>query len=884
MNANLHIKKRCRAMLGNLVENGTDVKVIKVLLEQLGGNISPEERRIYEGEVAEMLSVDVTTYIEKTASGANAATICGHMGTNHEEKLLSRPVLVNTDVNPVIGPGMKQIGNNFVVIPPVIHVDKINDSEYAFGELDMYGIPEWIEYTAELDGNLYHQVYAKGDKGFKTCRPQNYIDMSYMIPEGILKKYNYLVQDSAAGSLGLDEVDVGWNVYPYDDETNVAKLVTKQHPDEKCEIHQRTEKITRMELCDTHGNILGTIFPEVRADFEKKDNIAYLSLDPAGAVSVRLMTLSGSGRSGDICYMNLIHPVTPMAKGELHRAVERCLFPLEGKGTHFDSLLQKFFPKGFGGWAGLMVEGRVWLPDQNALFDALKACPGTMSAAMTDLGVVSNMKEMLTRSNLSPKDKESCMSALKLYIGTMILEGVFALAKEGYAVRAENLKVLISYPENGSGEGVTRLIIRAIRGALSLVNEYMVPDNQLVVDENVFFYSESEATAEWHKNNPPGKSFMGRNVAAGTPDYGHSTHDYSLRVNDHLYMFSIPYAAQYITNATLAKVYDGNACALMRCFLGGSQELKIRALESIEQSMESSQGKLYERLGFVLSLNRLFSSCVFKVTGSNADIFQMKVQQITEAKLNIAIPAYAYTVIRALKDGELKLDSSIILAPVGKGSLAIDNTVDDFERRFIQRLNNQIQYMINNDEKFPKNTVFTGVIQLLPNNDREKISVAQGMIDIEENSGADRSGYISVIPDPIEYYLDLAYSVDQSGIAAREEVSIELEKFNTPAMRARYNAMREEIYDQAFDALVNSYRYEQFEESFNRWGYTGIEEGVAYDEAGILDDTIRTIVKQQFQNLVAELKQCRKELVMSCPYIEKEMMCSAMIDLAIERL
>ena len=62
--------------------------------------------------------------------------------------------------------------------------------------------------------------------------------------------------------------------------------------------------------------------------------------------------------------------------------------------------------------------------------------------------------------------------------------------------------------------------------------------------------------------------------------------------------------------------------------------------------MESKQGELYERLGFNLSLNRLFSECHFHVTGINADMFQMKVQELTEAKLNIGIPAYAHTIVR----------------------------------------------------------------------------------------------------------------------------------------------------------------------------------------------------------------------------------------------
>lgn len=123
-------------------------------------------------------------------------------------------------------------------------------------------------------------------------------------------------------------------------------------------------------------------------------------------------------------------------------------------------------------------------------------------------------------------------------------------------------------------------------------------------------------------------------------------------------MFSIPYAAQNITNATLAKVYKGKAAELMRCFVGGNQDLMQGAMQTISGAMELKKGKLYERLGFVLPLNRLFGSSRFCVTGANADYFQKIVQQIVEAKLNVAIPAYADSIVRAVKAGDLPIDQA----------------------------------------------------------------------------------------------------------------------------------------------------------------------------------------------------------------------------------
>ena len=64
----------------------------------------------------------------------------------------------------------------------------------------------------------------------------------------------------------------------------------------------------------------------------------------------------------------------------------------------------------------------------------------------------------------------------------------------------------------------------------------------------------------------------------------------------------------------------------------------------------------------------------------------VSVQQLTEVKLNAGIPAYADIIVRAIKDGCLETDREVFLAPVGKGSLAINNTAKGFEERFARRI------------------------------------------------------------------------------------------------------------------------------------------------------------------------------------------------------
>jgi hypothetical protein len=881
MAGNPHITKRCRALLTNLIAKGANAKVLGKVLDYIGGALTDAEMELYRAEPAETLPEEVIKYIQETSAKADPLAVCNYMGSSVSEKVLRQPVLINTgtrclsDINDTFG----EISDRLIVIPPVQNVRSIKEAGYKFARETVNGIPKWIEFRARLDGELCHKIYAAGKSGFRICQPDNYIDMAYMVPEGILAKYNYLVQGSAAGAITNDNLETRWNVFPEDPGSSVIRLTSNQY-DGDWEIHQRSLRIERMELCDREGNVLGTIVMPKILTPERKNQKMYLSLDPAGATSVRLKSIEGSGKSEAISYENLTFPLTPTATTEFNQTLERRLMDSGESGTHFDSLLQQFFPETMGNWSALMVESRIWKPDEQVLFAALKDSPGTMTEAMTNIGVISNMKEILTRSNLKVRDRQLISMALKQYIGIMILEGILALAREGFSVPYNNLEFMISYPENGSGEGLTKQILDVIRGAISMVNEYLLPEAQLAEGGNITLCSESEAAAVWHQLNPPDRVYIGDAVALASLDIGYSTSDFSLRVNGRLYLSSVPYAAQRITNGSLARVYeDGNAAALLRCFSGGSQNLKNQAEDAIGKAMESKQGELYERLGFNLSLNRLFSECHFHVTGINADVFQMKVQELTEAKLNIGIPAYAHTIVRALKDGALHENSEILLGPVGKGSLALNNTALGFAERFASRLYEEINYLLHLDPAF-EGTEYTGNIRLLTNNDTEKLSVAQGMIDMKEH--VHERAEIIVSGEPTEHYLDVLYGsgVDADN-EAKEQFREELARLTGKARRLERQAKQSELYKEAFKQLVSGYTYQKFEEAYERFGYTGIEDGI--HDVGVLDNRIVRTVQRDFENLRAQLQQS-EELVMSTPFVEEEMLCGAMIDLALKRI
>ena len=105
----------------------------------------------------------------------------------------------------------------------------------------------------------------------------------------------------------------------------------------------------------------------------------------------------------------------------------------------------------------------------------------------------------------------------------------------------------------------------------------------------------------------------------------------------------------------------------------------------------------------------------------------------------------------------------------------------------------------------------------------------------------------------------------------------ELNAADTAATKAEYIAKRRALYNNAFENLMDNYTYTDFEGDFNLWGYTGTGDGS-------FDDSVRSMAKDSFDNLIAELKDSKKSLIMSCPGVEKEMICGAMIDLIIERM
>lgn len=257
----IHISQNCcRALLTNLIAKGANAKVLGKVLDYIGGALTDAEMELYRAEPAETLPEEVIKYIQETSAKADPLAVSNYMGSSVSEKVLRQPVLINTgtrclsDINDTFG----EISDRLIVIPPVQNVRSIKEAGYKFARETVNGIPKWIEFRARLDGELCHKIYAGREERISNLSADNYIVWRTWCRRDILAKYNYLVQGSAAGAITNDNLETRWNVFPEDPGSSVIRLTSNQY-DGDWEIHQRSLRIERMELCDREGNVLGTI-------------------------------------------------------------------------------------------------------------------------------------------------------------------------------------------------------------------------------------------------------------------------------------------------------------------------------------------------------------------------------------------------------------------------------------------------------------------------------------------------------------------------------------------------------------------------------------------------------------------------------------------------
>lgn len=885
---NLHIVKRTCTYIRMLCDDlppAFRTKFYNVFKDLMAGFTEGEllqEAFFLRSEPLVHLRDDVTAYLNRVSPTSSAALICGLPGENTNNVLLQRPCLitVNTDAATSSIGREWRIREDLVMIPPVTPDNGRPDHMSCTTGSSSDG-SVWAEVNIKYPGTTHRRIYSLGRNciNYVIANPDSIVDMQAGTPVGLFRKYNYLEQGSTAAVRYPTIPNCKWTLLPLSSTEISDDLGSRQDPDRRWMIYQRECPVTHLQLTDDAGTLLGTLFVPDRPTFEMTENtVMNVAFDLGSSRSVRIATIEGTGRfdqleSPDTDTISFMSPLTPMSFRDL-REIEEFSFDRLGDGnTYIEPLVQRFnfqsVEKYAADTSGLLARHRIWRPDMDVLFEALIQDTGSMNDARTRVGVDAAPKERLSNSDLSEEDRYEARFALRFYIGTLFMETIFRAAKRGYSFAKENLQFGVSFPDNGIDTGLTREVKDAILGASEYVNEYLTPENHLAENSNLFLYAENRATNVWHSKNPPEKKFLGETVAAATSDCGNTTLDFTLSIARHSYSCSIPYAGRNITNASFSEAYNDAPQDLVACFPGVSADLKSRAKEALLAASHATQGRLDQRLGFSMTLSQLFNSCDMRVTGPNADQRMHRMQQLISTKEYVTIPAVAATIARAVKEGDIGLEDDILIAPVGRGSLALDNTSEGFRQSYTLRVMEQLSRLLGKEYK--------GNILFLPNNDVDKRSVAEGILYMMEGSAADLVNIPLISPgsDLEDHYLDLAYGEQKD---ERDAARNHLRSLDLPETCAKYRDAFDHLYNKAFNTIIDSYTFEDFENSYNIWALTGRTDG------GVTDRMIREEVRNNFRNMIAEARETMEYFIMSCPGVEKEHICGSLLDICLRRI
>lgn len=871
-----------------------------------------ESVRLLKAEPRAVLPEDVRTYLSTVTDFANVGLVCGWPGENEDNILLGKPCLVTVPPDAVSVDNDWRIGKDMELVPPFVPAlnphysvrpDRLTCLSGRVSGSEA-GNPGWAEVTLEMDGKLHHRVYNLDPENCNIANPDGFVDLQANAPSSPFRRFNYLERGSTAAVRYTVISDSHWNLLPVDSNTAVDELDSYQRPNSKWRLYQRRVPVTCMALTDAEGTVLGSRYLPAPPLFMKQTNTRHVAFDLGSSRSVRLTTVKGTGLfdppalprpdgrsftensfaetgfTEDVAGARdpFMMAMTTMSPRDIREVEEFSYDQLDNTGAYIEPLVQRFItclPAGeMPATTGLLARTRNWRPNPDDLFSALMNDTGTMDDARTRIGVEAAPKERLADSSLSRENRAYAQTGLRYYISTLFMEAIYQAARDGYSFAEGNLKFGVSFPDNGSDTGLTREVREAILGAAEYVNSYLAEDQAggyLIENKNLFLYAENLATHVWHTKNPPeDKRYLGDSVATGTSDCGNTTLDFTMAVNRHAYSCSIPHAGHDITGASLHEAYEGRTSNLVDCFPGASPDLKTKARAALGAAERATQGRPDKRLGFSMTLGQLFNHSIFRITGPNADPAMHKVQKLITIREFISIPAVAATIARAVRKGDISLTSDVYIAPVGRGSLALDSTLDDFKIYYVSALKRQISRLLEKE--------FTGTIRFMSNNDVDKRSVAEGILYMMEASAPNLTN-IPVFErreDLEGHYLDMVYGRDSS--AEKDERQKKLRSLDTDQGRADYKDAFDALYEDAFEALMKNYTYDDFAESFNTWALTG------RSDEGMTDRMIRDAVKEDFNNMLAETRSERKNLIMSYPGVEKEHVCAGLLDICLHRI
>ena len=704
--------------------------------------ISIDDTEVFSEEKALVISDDVQRYIESISSDINIAGLAGYFGKRNEDIFVDEPVLIFTDIDggsDVSGiEGVQKIYDNMYLLHPV----KQQITNYSYEIVNDENC-QFVIASVEKNHVKYRRIYS-GIEDWKYSRPDWIIDLNYHLNETDLNIFTYASVNSYVSACeGREEIKLSFDIHECDNDARVATICSGTDVDKKWDIYQLHRPLNIITFYDDLHVCRGMLFVPRAIRKEKATNLL-ISLDPGGESST-LMIYDFSLKAHGAKYHNIAYPLIPMPALAFKKFVEMALDENDMDGQiRRESRLQKH----------TLLHGETlsnhWLyrinPTTEELFRQMVKYPSEGDKLFERMNIKTNLKMPLAMGDAPEENRKD----YAMYVATVLRPILFDALREGYTLnqnkRVGSIKVLVAFPDNGQEDQKTIVFIESLRESFRYLNELLSRENQFVENRNYFLMSEANATAEFQIMIDSDHLTEGATVLVA--DIGATTTDLDLRIKNKNFTMSIPYAGDEITIRSMLTIFsvDEEISLINNSFT--KQDIAQKIGKPIYQSLHENKTNKAKREneGVRLALAYAFEKSGFDVS-FHPDKYQKLFRYCTGQRILTLVPYISRIISFALKQNLIETDEDIIIISAGNGSKAFDNTYknrEEYFSEFIEKIGAIVK----------EKTGVEGIEKRIKphrSNDKDKRSVAMGMIIMMQKNSRDKMQTINVSEKESEY-------------------------------------------------------------------------------------------------------------------------------------
>ena len=803
---------------------------------------------------------ETNAYLRNNPKETIILSLAGFFGRQEDDVFVDNPLIAIVSKDSLTPKGCLRLSDTEIMLAP---------AKREFDRIIYDVKQDRIEVEAICSNKHYKRIYNIQSLG--NAKELDYVvDLNYLVPSHALKIFCYAIPH-------VDPSQVShFQLYPTPSEEKHFLLWEGKDADKTWTLVKRTSKVERIEVKNDKDETVASL--PVRSGIGKPQSLPRIvSLDVGGMTSTMLMD-NGKDQSTGVVYNNIAMPLTPVKQETFEKFAQGALERNNSgeSDISWQSMLQ------FHG----IVQGKdthetltchSWEPDYETLASIVTPYTGASYTIANGMGVYYDLKLPLTvmteaGNKKTEADKEE-MQRIRYaqYIASILRPIILASLREGYEPDG-NLSILLAYPDTGKASPQYKSFQKAIRMALEMINKQLADENQFIIGKNCFLYSEASATAEYLLVN---NDILNPMIACLFLDIGHTTIDLDIRKKYKNVTMSVPYAGNEITFRSLVMVLTQH---LDESFPADCFEEKEAAetMDIIKKSLEANRSakSMLNNVGARLLLSYVFQHYHFSLPEAltpSQHLFRLATQQ----RIRCTMPCYAGMIAKAIQEGIIDADDNMKFVLAGNGSRAFANTGDSFSSQFFADLVKLVNTL---------GVSFKGTIELIPNIDSRKESVARGMLYLhgEQSHLTIENKNRSV---PSSYYLKILYGSDTEEYQQKlREFKASIKNVTNVQIQQSYEELREKAYNKAFEDYSFESDFKPLYQEYLRLPHDDNDK-----ETSEWNDAIISLALEEttFENVKNIAMQNKQSLIMCFPEIHRLMITSCivneLIDTAIQR-